>query len=349
MASLPPPPPSLHSMPSHSQPLTSPSSSSPLLSGTTADAPITIGISTRPAPSTKRKRRLADLTSEEVSEIIALRGKMPQAVVGKKYGIEQTEVSAIQRSQRAKTARVGDDHEKKNAIKRIKDVEISLPIVYGTISFWLGKKADELHSHKWTVYVRSAADEDLGVVIKKVVFQLHPSFNNPTRVVEAAPFELNESGWGEFEIGITVFFHGDVGEKPLELFHHLKLYPADESGPQSTKKPVVVEAYDEIVFSEPPEAFLARVRNHPAVAVLSHTTSGTVSFPAAAVEGTNEKSKGDTKDHPLRQWFLKHSEAEELPSIAAARQQVQNQIMKLRRDLHMLETEALQLKSSAGH
>jgi YEATS domain-containing protein 4 len=27
--------------------------------------------------------------------------------------------------------------------KRLKDVEVSFPIVYGTISFWLGKKASE--------------------------------------------------------------------------------------------------------------------------------------------------------------------------------------------------------------
>lgn len=50
-------------------------------------------------------------------------------------------------------------------------------------------------------------------------------------------------------------------------YHHLKLYPEDESGPQSTKKPVVVESYNEIVFPEPSEAFLARVQNHPAVIV----------------------------------------------------------------------------------
>lgn len=33
----------------------------------------------------------------------------------------------------------------------------------------------------------------------------------------------------------------------------------------STKKPVVVELYDEIVFPDPSEAFLARVQSHPAV------------------------------------------------------------------------------------
>lgn len=50
-------------------------------------------------------------------------------------------------------------------------------------------------------------------------------------------------------------------------FHHLKLYPESESGPQTTKKPVVVETYNEIVFPEPSEGFLARVFDHPAVIV----------------------------------------------------------------------------------
>lgn len=35
----------------------------------------------------------------------------------------------------------------------------------------------------------------------------------------------------------------------------------------STKKPVVVESYDEIVFTEPSEGFFARVQNHRAVIV----------------------------------------------------------------------------------
>lgn len=47
----------------------------------------------------------------------------------------------------------------------------------------------------------------------------------------------------------------------------MKLYPEDESGPLSTKKPVVVESYDEVVISEPSEAFFARVQHHPALIV----------------------------------------------------------------------------------
>lgn len=45
------------------------------------------------------------------------------------------------------------------------------------------------------------------------------------------------------------------------------MYPEDDSAPQSTKKPVVIETYDEVVFSEPTEAFFARVQNHPAAVV----------------------------------------------------------------------------------
>lgn len=55
------------------------------------------------------------------------------------------------------------------------------------------------------------------MVLKRVVFQLHPSFNNPTRVVESAPFELSECGWGEFEIAISLFFHSDICDKQLDL------------------------------------------------------------------------------------------------------------------------------------
>ena len=33
----------------------------------------------------------------QINEIVALRGKLPQAVIGKRFGIEQTDVSQIQR------------------------------------------------------------------------------------------------------------------------------------------------------------------------------------------------------------------------------------------------------------
>ncbi|XP_056690545.1 transcription initiation factor TFIID subunit 14b-like isoform X1 [Spinacia oleracea] len=205
----------------------------------------------------------------------------------------------------------------KNLSRRVKDVEISVPIVYGTIAFWLGRKVTESQSHRWTIYVRGGTNEDLSVVVKRVVFQLHPSFNNPIRVVDSPPFELSECGWGEFEIAISLYFHSDAGDRKLDVFHHLKLYPLEQNGPQSTKKPVVMETYDEVVFPDPSEQFLARVQNHPAV-VVPRLPAG-LELPSSA---STEERRGSMKDHPLGHWFMNFSEADELLKLAAARQQV---------------------------
>lgn len=124
----------------------------------------------------------------------------------------------------------------------------------------------------------------------------------------------------------------------------MKLYTEDESGPQSTKKPVVMESYNEIVFPDPSEAFFARVQNHPAVIVprlpagfnLPNPGKFLVSMnfepvfyiafdfelPMLICAVLNENKRGDTKDHPLSQWFLNFSEADELLKLAAARQEV---------------------------
>lgn len=119
----------------------------------------------------------------------------------------------------------------------------------------------------------------------------------------------------------------------------------------STKKPVVVESYDEIVFPEPSEGFFARVQSHPAVTLprlpagftlppgiylivfyflwlfafsLPHYTSFLCSYFTVPVEDASKRKRGDTKDHPLSQWFMNFSEADELLQLAAARQQVRN-------------------------
>lgn len=53
----------------------------------------------------------------------------------------------------------------------------------GTAAFWLGKvdRKPEEHSHRWTVYVRGAHNEDLSYFIKRVTFQLYQTYENPNR------------------------------------------------------------------------------------------------------------------------------------------------------------------------
>ncbi|CAI5461026.1 unnamed protein product [Closterium sp. Yama58-4] len=304
----------------------------------------------------KRKKRLVDLTPEEINEIVALRGKLPQAVVGKRFGIEQTDVSQIQRQQKGKLMRADDK---------------ARPCSHTPASPFSPKtvlKADsKLIFPLTSLCALWAADNgDLGSVVKKVVFQLHPSFSNPTRIVERPPFMLSESGWGEFEIAMTIVFHADASEMPAELTHHLRLYPEGSAPnqPLSTKRPVVAEEYDELVFCEPQIAFFHRIRSNPMVrihgseeaitAAGNHAAiprDGSSSAPADARSLESDlrgENRGDTLDHPLSQWFLQFSDEQELTAIAAARKQVATLTAKLEAEYASLESECQELKQGSS-
>lgn len=106
---------------------------------------------------------------------------------------------------------------------------------------------------RWTVAVRSATSpppgspilaarkipedilggqDDLSKIIRKVTFKLHDSYANHLRVVDRPPFEISETGWGEFAILIKIFFVTEAGgEKPLQIQHLLKLHSFVEPVP----------------------------------------------------------------------------------------------------------------------
>ena len=164
---------------------------------------------------------------------------------------------------------------------------MSRPIIYGNSATPLnGKKVtDPDHTHRWTISVRGVNNEDISYFIKKVAFKLHDTYENPNRgelfeqagakrlamshenmeeeenthsfgislfpktllVIEKPPFEVSETGWGEFDVIIKLHFHPVSGEKPQTLYHHLKLHPYEEDGLGIKSKPVTSYLYDEIV------------------------------------------------------------------------------------------------------
>jgi YEATS family len=133
--------------------------------------------------------------------------------------------------------------------KNLNNEIISKSIVYGSVAFWLGKKSEQNLTHKWCVYVRGLNNEDISYFIKEVVFTLHATFENNVRTITKWPYELYASGWGEFDIKITIHLI-DESFKPIEFVHFLKLYPpANQTA--STKRPIVSEFFDEIVFVNP--------------------------------------------------------------------------------------------------
>ncbi|XP_023211406.1 YEATS domain-containing protein 4-like [Centruroides sculpturatus] len=133
---------------------------------------------------------------------------------------------------------------------RMKGVTIVKPIVYGNVARYFGKKREEDgHTHQWTVYVKPYRNEDMSTYVKKVHFKLHESYANQNRVVTKPPYEVTETGWGEFEIVIKIYFH-DPNERPVTFYHILKLFQS-ETNIMLGKKHLVSEFYDELIFQDP--------------------------------------------------------------------------------------------------
>ncbi|CAL8143787.1 unnamed protein product [Orchesella dallaii] len=135
---------------------------------------------------------------------------------------------------------------------RLKGVRVVKPIIVGNVAKYFGKREEDGHTHQWTVFLRPYLNEDYSAFIKKVHFKLHDSYPNPNRIVTKPPFEITETGWGEFEIVIKIYFV-DTVERPVTIYHLLRLFETskDPTAPPIVKKHISSEVYDEIVFMEP--------------------------------------------------------------------------------------------------
>ncbi len=166
------------------------------------------------------------------------------------------------------------------------------PFIYGSVAISLGKKSDKKTTHKWCVYVRGVNNENISNFIKSVQFTLHSTFPNNIRVVNKWPFELYEMGWGEFDIKIKIELI-DESVKPIELVHPLKFYNQPHQS-QSSKKPVVSENYDEIIFVNPkPEILeqLLRVDNSNNIEIFQEPINSNSNNNKKIEDGDNEVTK----------------------------------------------------------
>ncbi|KAE8708244.1 Transcription initiation factor TFIID subunit 14b [Hibiscus syriacus] len=97
----------------------------------------------------------------------------------------------------------------------------------------------------------------------------------------------------------------------------------------------MMRSYSQVVFTEPSESFLACVQNHPPV-TFPRLPAG-FTLPPPVTQDESKRKIGDSKDHPLSHWFLNFSETDELLQLAAARQQVQTHIAKIRRQISLTD------------
>jgi YEATS domain-containing protein 4 len=202
------------------------------------------------------------------------------------------------------------------------------------------------HSHRWTVYVRGVDGADITYWLRKVQFKLHDTYAQPLRMIEApAPFEVTETGWGEFEVGIKLTFVPESGEKPASVYHQLKLHPWGENAEavRVNNEPVISECFEEVVFNEPSEAFYDILTNSHPPQVKGKNASKSAKLKKGG-ERTAEIPEKEAGSNP----YSVRAEMRELDRLAAAVKQVDGMLGEEKTKLAEREIELEELRKSEG-
>lgn len=76
---------------------------------------------------------------------------------------------------------------------------------------------------KWSIQITMLDSEGKEIpakILDKVTYTLHPTFANPIRVIKQQPFKIEEQGWGEFDIPISIHILGINGKPGERKFQH---------------------------------------------------------------------------------------------------------------------------------
>ena len=205
------------------------------------------------------------------------------------------------------------------------------------------------HTHTWTVYVRGVDGDDITYWLKKVQFKLHETYSQAVRTIEAPDtFEVTETGWGEFEVMIKLYFVPEANEKSQTLWHPLKLHPygPDAEKQKENKEAIVSQSYEEIIFNEPVEQFYEILTSGPVQP--SRGKGGSKGSKQASFKKQSERSAeipyAETADNPYSQ----KTEAKELDRINEARKQVEKLIKEEREKLTKREADLEELRKTEG-
>lgn len=196
------------------------------------------------------------------------------------------------------------------------------------------------HTHQWRVFVKGINDEDISYWLKKVQFKLHETYAQNVRTVEEPPFEVVETGWGEFEIQIKLYFVPESNEKPQTLWHSLKLHPygPDAEGMKERREVVVSQNYEEVIFNEPVETFYEVLTGGPAAPKAKGKNS-----KQGAVR-TAEIPVNDTPKNP----YSRATETKELDRMTEAMKTVESMIKEEKEKLVEREKTLAELRESEG-
>lgn len=147
------------------------------------------------------------------------------------------------------------------------------------------------------MYVRGLeGGPDITTWLKKVQFKLHHTYADASRTVETEPFEVHETGYGEFEIELRLYFDSTSGEKAQYRFHRLRLEPyGDEAQQQKQREKnlVLAETCEIVEFNEPSQEFFAKLTSEDQFGHLRKKSAGGKGGGKGRGKGTKIEYEGD--------------------------------------------------------
>lgn len=180
------------------------------------------------------------------------------------------------------------------------------------------------------------------------------------------PFLVDETGWGEFEITIKMYYVTESGEKPQTLYHHLRLHPygrneEEKEEMRSGTGEVRAWIYEEQVFNEPFETFYeiltsgAHPKGHPggANAAANGTKGGAgkgKGKPLPAFPGKNsndvwERSAMIPASNKPGLEFSRETEQLEIKKLKEAQDKAQQMSKQMLEELKDKEAQLAKLKA----
>ncbi|KAI9843109.1 MAG: NuA4 histone H4 acetyltransferase complex and the SWR1 complex subunit [Thelocarpon superellum] len=242
--------------------------------------------------------------------------------------------------------------------KRVKGISIFRPFVFGNTTEHIDPNnrpadLDKDHTHRWKLFVKGVDDEDISYWLKKVQFKLHDSYHNSLR--KQAPFEVNETGWGEFDVAIKLYFVPESGEKPQTVWHTLKIHPygPDAEMQRLEKRRIVSQNYEEVLFNEPVEPFYeiltggAEKGGKGGKGGKGKSAGKGGSKQAAMARAgrrTAEIPSRETRDNP----YSKETEGKELDRMKEAQRKVHEMISREKESLASKEAKLEHLRKTEG-
>lgn len=215
--------------------------------------------------------------------------------------------------------------------KRIKNTRISRPFIIGSQSWNLTPQnhpdpTPENHTKGWCVYVKGIDNgPDITTWLKKVQFKLHHTYTDASRTIEAPPFQITETGYGEFDIELRLYFDSSSGEKAQYRVHRLRLEPfgTEENVKRQLAENMITADQLEIVeFNEPSQDFFAKMTAEDQFAHLQKKGGGAKGRPSGAKGRSGkidyEGGKDPTANLPDRGTWSKADEKRCIDTLSLA-------------------------------